>query len=110
MVPLGSFHQHRSGGSVALWSGVDPKDYTTLVITLQAEGEQYRAAFPGVVEIASASRHFLIRTVRYLAGEAGIDQFLDIGAGLPSLDNNHQVAHHITPDARWFTSTTTRRW
>jgi hypothetical protein len=39
VVPLGSFHQHRSGSSVALWSGVDPKDYTTLVITLQAEGE-----------------------------------------------------------------------
>ena len=39
VVPLGSFHQHRQGGSVALWSGVDPRDYTTLVITLQAEGE-----------------------------------------------------------------------
>jgi hypothetical protein len=39
IVPLGSFHQHQQGSSVALWSGVDPKDYTTLVITLQAEGE-----------------------------------------------------------------------
>ncbi|HEX6685336.1 MAG TPA: anti-sigma factor [Candidatus Limnocylindrales bacterium] len=39
VVPLGSFHQRKSGSSVALWSGVDPKDYTTLVITLQAEGE-----------------------------------------------------------------------
>jgi hypothetical protein len=39
VVPLGSFHQHQSGSSVTLWSGVDPKDYTTLVITLQAEGQ-----------------------------------------------------------------------
>jgi len=39
VVPLGSFHQHQQGGSVTLWSGVDPKDYTNLVITLQAEGE-----------------------------------------------------------------------
>jgi hypothetical protein len=39
VVPLGSFHQHQSGSSVALWSGVDPKDYTNLMITLQAEGE-----------------------------------------------------------------------
>jgi hypothetical protein len=38
VVPLGSFHQRRSGDAVALWSGVDPGDYTTLVITLQAEG------------------------------------------------------------------------
>jgi len=66
----------------------------------RAAGEQYRAAFPGVVAIALASRQFLVRTVRYLAGEAGLDQFLDIGAGLPSLDNTHQVAHRIAPDAR----------
>ncbi|GIH07658.1 hypothetical protein Rhe02_57250 [Rhizocola hellebori] len=39
VVPLGSFHQRQEGSSVALWSGVDPKDYTALVITLQAEGE-----------------------------------------------------------------------
>jgi anti-sigma-K factor RskA len=42
VVPLGSFHQRQQGSSVALWSGVDPKDYTTLVITLQAEGEPPR--------------------------------------------------------------------
>jgi O-methyltransferase involved in polyketide biosynthesis len=62
----------------------------------RAAGEQYRAAFPGVVAIARASRQFLARSVRFLAADAGIDQFLDIGAGLPSLGNTHQVA----PDAR----------
>jgi hypothetical protein len=39
IVPLGSFHQHQQGSAISLWSGVDPKDYTTLVITLQAEGQ-----------------------------------------------------------------------
>ncbi len=39
VVPLGSFHQHQQGSSVALWSGVDPADYTTMMITLQAEGQ-----------------------------------------------------------------------
>jgi S-adenosyl methyltransferase len=60
----------------------------------RAAGDEYRAAFPGVDAIARASRRFLTRSVRYLAGEAGIDQFLDIGAGLPSLGNTHQAAPH----------------
>jgi hypothetical protein len=54
--------------------------------------EQFREAFPGVVDVARASRAFLTRAVRYLAGEAGIRQFLDIGTGLPTADNTHQVA------------------
>lgn len=39
VVPLGSFHEHQSGGPVRLWSGVDPANYGTFVVTLQAEGD-----------------------------------------------------------------------
>jgi S-adenosyl methyltransferase len=46
------------------------------------------------------NRKFLARTVRYLAGEAGIRQFLDIGTGLPSANNTHEVAQGIAPDSR----------
>src|SRR5688500_3747649 len=65
----------------------------------RAAGDEGRAQCPDIVAIALASRQFLIRTVRYLAGEAGIDQFLDIGAGLPSLDPTHEIAQRIVPDA-----------
>ncbi|MEV4536508.1 SAM-dependent methyltransferase [Asanoa sp. NPDC049518] len=66
----------------------------------RAAGDQYRATFPGVVDLARASRAFLKRSVRYLAGEAGVRQFLDIGTGLPTFDNTHEVAQRIAPDAR----------
>jgi len=58
------------------------------------------AAFPKTAESARASRAFLRRVVRFLAAEAGIRQFLDIGAGLPSGQNVHQVAQSIAPEAR----------
>jgi len=54
---------------------------------------------PGVAEAARANRKFLGRAVRYLAGEAGITQFLDLGTGLPTKGNVHQVAQAVTPDA-----------
>jgi SAM-dependent methyltransferase len=54
---------------------------------------------PGVAEAARANRKFLGRAVRYLAGEAGIRQFLDLGTGLPTKGNVHQVAQAITPGA-----------
>ncbi len=57
-------------------------------------------AFPKTAESARASRAFLRRVVRYLAEDAGIRQFLDIGTGLPSGENVHQVVQSITPDAR----------
>jgi len=63
-------------------------------------GEQYRQTFPGVVDVARASRGFLTRTVRYLAGPAGIRQFLDIGTGLPTVDNTHEVAQRVAPECR----------
>ncbi len=63
-------------------------------------GDQYREVFPGVIDVARASRQFLTRAVRYLAGEAGIRQFLDIGTGLPTVDNTHQVAQRVAPESR----------
>src|SRR3982750_1479695 len=66
----------------------------------RAVGDQVREIYPDVVEIARASRAFLDRSVRYLTGEAGIRQFLDIGTGLPTADNTHQVAQRIDPSSR----------
>src|SRR4030095_14894865 len=63
-------------------------------------GDQYREVFPEIVEIARASRRFLPRPVVSLAGEAQIRQFLDIGTGLPTADNTHEVAQRVAPDAR----------
>ena len=55
---------------------------------------------PPVLELARASRAFLVRAVRHLTAEVGIRQFLDIGTGLPTLNNTHEVAQGIAPDAR----------
>ncbi len=66
----------------------------------RAAGDAWLATFPGIRDVARASRGFLIRSIRYLAGEAGIRQFLDIGTGLPTADNTHQVAQRIAPEAR----------
>ena len=55
---------------------------------------------PNIVHGVRASRAFLVRAVRYLAGEAGIRQFLDIGTGLPSANNTHEVAQSVAPDSR----------
>jgi O-methyltransferase involved in polyketide biosynthesis len=63
-------------------------------------GDQYVEVFPGIIDLARAARQFLTRAVRYLAGEAGIRQFLDIGTGLPTADNTHQVAQRVAPESR----------
>ncbi len=63
-------------------------------------GDQVLEAFPAIVENARASRAFLARTVRYLAGDAGVRQFLDVGTGLPTADNTHQVAQRVAPESR----------
>ncbi|TNY36590.1 SAM-dependent methyltransferase [Thermomonospora catenispora] len=60
-------------------------------------GEQVRKVYPGIVDVARHSRAFLGRAVRYLAGEVGIDQFLDLGTGLPTVDNTHEVAQRVNP-------------
>ncbi|MFC6879279.1 MULTISPECIES: SAM-dependent methyltransferase [Actinomadura] len=49
---------------------------------------------------ARANRAFLVRVVRYMAHRAGLDQFLDIGSGLPTVDNVHEIALRINPAAR----------
>ncbi|WP_174248360.1 SAM-dependent methyltransferase [Streptomyces hoynatensis] len=66
----------------------------------RAAGERYRTTFPGIVDLARASRDFRIRSVRHLAGEAGIRQFLDIGTGLPAAGSTHETAQAVAPEAR----------
>jgi hypothetical protein len=63
-------------------------------------GDRIRAVYPEIVEVARASRAFLGRAVRYLAGEMGVDQYLDIGTGLPTANNTHDLAQRIIPNAR----------
>jgi hypothetical protein len=63
-------------------------------------GDQYRQVYPEIVDAAVASRAFQTRAVRFLAGEAGIRQFLDVGAGLPAAGNTHEVAQGIAPESR----------
>jgi SAM-dependent methyltransferase len=62
--------------------------------------EQVIAVRPTIRADVRANRAFLGRAVRYLAAEAGIRQFLDIGTGLPSADNTHEVAQSVAPEAR----------
>jgi S-adenosyl methyltransferase len=66
----------------------------------RAAGDAVMAAYPGIVESVRANRAFLARAVRFLAQEAGITQFLDIGTGIPAANNTHEVAQAVTPDAR----------
>jgi len=62
--------------------------------------EAAMAANPGIVADVRANRAFLARAVRYLVGEAGVRQFLDIGTGLPTADNTHEVAQAVAPESR----------
>ena len=66
----------------------------------RAAGDAWAETFPGIRDIARASRSFLTRSIHYLAADAGIRQFLDIGTGLPAADNTHQVAQRVAPEAR----------
>ena len=63
-------------------------------------GDQYVKIYPGIVDIARAGRAFLARAVRYLTLEAGIRQFLDVGTGLPTVDNTHELAQRAAPASR----------
>ncbi|MEU8270506.1 SAM-dependent methyltransferase [Sphaerisporangium sp. NPDC049002] len=62
--------------------------------------EKVIGIFPRTRELARANRDFLRRAVEYLAREKGIRQFLDIGSGLPTQENVHQVAQRANPAAR----------
>jgi hypothetical protein len=66
----------------------------------RAAAEQAIRDCPEVVPTAQANRRFLARTVRYLAADAGIRQFLDIGTGIPTENNTHEVAQAVAPDSR----------
>ena len=62
--------------------------------------EQAIAANPGIVADVRANRAFLVRVVRYLTAGCGVRQFLDIGTGLPTARNTHEVAQAVAADAR----------
>jgi trans-aconitate methyltransferase len=66
----------------------------------RAAGDEALEAYPNLVFSVRANRAFLARTVRYLVEEAGIRQFLDIGTGIPTANNTHQVAQSVAPECR----------
>jgi O-methyltransferase involved in polyketide biosynthesis len=66
----------------------------------RAAGDAILDIAPGMLAYARADRAFLGRAVRHLAGEAGIRQFLDVGTGLPTVDNTHEVAQRVDPACR----------
>jgi SAM-dependent methyltransferase len=66
----------------------------------RAAVEAWLKVDPGAVATSRENRAFLGRAVRYLAADAGIRQFLDIGTGIPTAGNTHEVAQSVAPDAR----------
>ncbi len=66
----------------------------------RAAGDHAIAAYPDIVFSVRANRAFLARAVHYLAAEVGIRQFLDIGTGIPSANNTHEVAQAVAREAR----------
>ncbi|MEV5878433.1 SAM-dependent methyltransferase [Streptomyces sp. NPDC052101] len=63
-------------------------------------GDQIAEANPAILDIARAQRAFLVRAVTCLVREAGVRQFLDVGTGLPTADNTHEVAQRLAPESR----------
>ncbi|MEW2359192.1 SAM-dependent methyltransferase [Spirillospora sp. NPDC029432] len=66
----------------------------------RAAGDAVAEVYPQIVTMARQSRRFLIRTVRFLAAECGVRQFIDIGTGLPTMQNTHEVAQGVAPESR----------
>jgi S-adenosyl methyltransferase len=66
----------------------------------RAAGDAVIQAYPRIVASVRAKRAFLARVVRFLAAEAGIRQFLDIGTGIPAANNTHEVAQSVAPGCR----------
>jgi len=66
----------------------------------RAVGDEIVKVMPDLPVNARSEREFIGRVVTYLAGERGIDQFLDVGTGIPTADNTHQVAQRVNPKAR----------
>jgi hypothetical protein len=63
-------------------------------------GDLVMQSTPQIVELARSGRAFLIRAISHLTAEEGVRQFLDIGTGLPTADNTHQIAQRIAPEAK----------
>jgi hypothetical protein len=63
-------------------------------------GDEAIAALPDMVASVRNTRAFLGRAIRFLAETAGVRQFLDVGTGIPTLNNTHEVAQSVTPDCR----------
>src|SRR5262249_30839516 len=63
-------------------------------------GDEAVEAYPDLVASLRNTRAFLARAVRYLAAEAGVRQFLDIGTGIPAVNNTHEVAQSVAPESR----------
>jgi S-adenosyl methyltransferase len=66
----------------------------------RAAGDQVMQAYPNIAHSVQANRAFLARAVSYLVAEAGIRQFLDIGTGIPTANNTHEVAQSVAPETR----------
>ncbi|MGK5682707.1 SAM-dependent methyltransferase [Actinoplanes sp. URMC 104] len=66
----------------------------------RAAGDAVAQVYPEIAVMARLSRRFLIRVVRHLTAEASVRQFLDIGTGLPTMQNTHEVAQGIAPEAK----------
>jgi len=94
--PSGS--EPRVPSSARIWNyWLGGKD--NFVVDRQA-GSAYAEVFPHVIDLARESRAYLGRVVRFLAGEAGVRQFLDVGTGLPTEHNTHEVAQSVAPECR----------
>ena len=94
LIPLDSTVPH-SARVMNFWLG--GKDHYPVD---RALGEQVESAFPEIVEVMRADRRFLLRSVAHLAREEGIRQFLDIGTGLPTANNTHEVAQSVAPESK----------
>jgi hypothetical protein len=66
----------------------------------RAAGDSVLEAMPFIADVARADRAFLASVVRYLVADLGIRQFLDIGTGLPTANNTHEVAQRVAPESR----------
>jgi S-adenosyl methyltransferase len=93
--PLPSRHVAHAARVCNFWLG--GKDHYAAD---RAAGEAVIRLRPQIAAGARANRYFLARVMRYLAADAGIRQFIDIGPGLPAADNTHEIAQRIAPDCR----------
>ncbi|GAA2449544.1 SAM-dependent methyltransferase [Actinomadura vinacea] len=66
----------------------------------RAAGDEVLRVYPRMPDAARAARHFIARVVRHLVAEAGIRQFLDVGTGLPTVDNTHEIAQRAAPECK----------